>query len=219
MASDGSGWLLIASGRFWSLLVASRYGSERILDEWMPWLLAATEAPAPPPADAESAAAVVRRCATRRGVPAAAVLGALEKLEAASQRAAEAGQPQQWDTAVLFGSAEAPTCWELVFSSSVADLPLLGGLLGGYFPIRETLRWDLGRAALDLEIELLPFAPCLKVEGTDLTWDEAKGQLSYRVNEKPPSTWTLVFVDEAAGVIAARSSVTGLNIIQRSENR
>ena len=188
------------------------YGSEAALDGWVPWLLEPwKEQPLPEPAAAaEAAAALVVQCATRRGVPAPRVLRALDKLAARRVGAAA--------TAELFrGPSGAAAEWDLVFSSAVAELPLVGGLLGGYLPNRETLRWDLEARALELEIELLPFAPAVRLEGRELRWDAEAQALTYRVNERPPSTWTLLFADAEAGVIAARSSVTGLAIIRRRE--
>lgn len=186
------------------------YGSEGPLDAWLPWLLTPwADADLPDPDDAAAAAAdVVRACARERTGSAADVLSALGKLEAR-----RVGPPAD---ASLFGSADGGVAaWELVFASAVADLPLVGGLLNGYLPNRETLRWDLAGERLDLEIELLPLAPCVQVEGSGLRWDSEAQTLTYAVKERPPSTWTVLYADPDAGVLAARSSVTGLNIIKR----
>ena len=45
--------------------------------------------------------------------------------------------------------------------------------------------------------------------------NEAAQTLTYAINDKPPSQWRVLYVDRAAGVMAARSSVTGLNVIKR----
>ena len=189
------------------------YGSWRTLDEWVPWLLEpfddASTARATADAAERAAEALVRRCALERGVPAEEVLRALEKLE---------GRPPSgsWDASMFVdGASGDAAAWELVWSSAVAGLPIVGGLLRGYFPTRETLRWDIAAARLDLEVETIPFVPAIKIEGTGLVWDAQEATLTYSVNEKPKSTWTLLLADVDAGVIAARSSVTGLNIIRR----
>lgn len=210
------------------------YGSWRTLDEWAPWLLQPFEDESISRATADAAEcaaeAVVTRCALERSVPADEVLRALEKLE---------GRPpsRAWDDSLFVDeSSGSAASWELVWSSAVVGLPLIGGLLRGYFPTRETLKWDLAASRLDLEVELLPFmprldvqgvsdlsqsllpkSPTVNIEGSDLVWDAQEATLSYSVNEKPKSTWTLLLADKDAGVIAARSSVTGLNIIRRVE--
>ena len=124
------------------------------------------------------------------------------------------------DAAVFAAADGRPRAWELVFSSAAAELPLLGGFLNGYLPNEEILRWDLAASEpeLDLQISTLPFFPKITVKGRGLSWDEAAQQLSYRVkDDRPVSTWRIIFLDAEAGVIAARSSVTGLNIIKRED--
>ena len=79
------------------------------------------------------------------------------------------------------------------------------------------LRWDLEARALALEIETLPLVPPLRVVGRELEWDGAS-VLTYRVGERPPSAWDVFHVDEAAGVAAAESSVTGLNVLRRLDD-
>ena len=189
---------------------ACRYGSERSLDQWVPWLLAPWDEEALPDmkvVDAR-AAELVDQCALRGGVPADDVLHALAKLEARRVGATV--------DAALFGSTEGgAAAWELVFASAVVELPVVGPLLGGYLPNRETLCWDLSAGRLELEIELLPFLPRVRVNGEELTWDGAAQTLTYRVEERPPSVWTVFYANQKAGVLAARSSVTGLNVIRR----
>ena len=108
-------------------------------------------------------------------------------------------------------AADLAGTWELVFSSAAAKIPLLDG----YMPNRELLTWDLKAARLELEIETLPMLPKVRVVGESLAWDEATQTLTYTVGSKPTSEWKLLFFDASDGVIAARSSVTGLNLIRR----
>ena len=83
-------------------------------------------------------------------------------------------------------------------------------------PNRELLTWDLQARQLQLQIETLPLLPRIRVVGEDLVFDAAAQTLTYRVGDKPPSEWQLLMFDDASGgVLAARSSVTGLNVIRR----
>ena len=82
--------------------------------------------------------------------------------------------------------------------------------------LAQVLRWDLVGRKLILQIELLPLLPTVDIVGNDLEWDGAMCTLTYQVKEgRMPSVWSVFYLDEAAGVLAARSSVTGLNIIRR----
>ena len=78
-----------------------------------------------------------------------------------------------------------------------------------------TRRFDLAERRMELSIETLPLLPRMRVLGEELEWDEVAQTLTYTVGKKPPSTWRILFVDRERGVIAARSSVTGLNVIHR----
>ena len=147
------------------------------------------------------AAAVLSRCALDRDAPAAEVLATLEQLD----RGAGLSRP------VISAADLQGHRWELIFSSAAAKLPLLDG----YMPNREVLTWDLERSRLELEIETLPLLPKIRVVGEDLAWDEPAQTLTYSVKQKPPSFWRILFFDAAAGVLAAKSSVTGLNVIRR----
>jgi len=199
------------------------YGTEKVLDEWVPWLLEPFADSMPEiPEPRESPADVVKLCALKKDVPASVVSRYLEKLEAEVARERDASR---W-SAEIFGNAASGDVysWDLVWSSSVADLPVVGDLLGGYFPNRETLQWDLEGRRLDLEVELFPTdwkkefsfdAPCIQVEGKNLCFDADAGTLTYQVIDKP-TTWTLIFADAEAGVIAARSSLSGYSVIRRN---
>ena len=153
----------------------------------------------------DGAARAVVRCALTRGEVGPAVLAALEELE---RRAAAA---DGLAASVAAEPADLGGTWELVFSSAAAKLPLLDG----YMPNRELLEWDVRGGQLRLTIETLPFLPPVRVTGEALEWDGAEQALRYTVGEKPRSEWRLLFLDRESGVIAARSSVTGLNIIRR----
>ena len=142
-----------------------------------------------------SPAAVLSRCALNRDEPAADVLTALKEVEI-NFRPAPQILPAN-------GSSSSPT--------AAAKLPLIDG----YMPNKEVLNWDLENRQLDLEIETFKLLPNIKVVGKELSWDERAQTLTYTVEKKQPSKWTLNFLDRENGVIAARSSVTGLNVIQR----
>jgi hypothetical protein len=152
-------------------------------------------------ADGFDVASVLTQCAIRRDAPAASILRALEAVEAKP-----AGLPVRRDN--LAGT------WELVFSSAAARVPFVDG----YMPNRELLTWDLDARRLDLTIETLPLLPSIKVVGEHLTFDQAEQTLTYTVGNKPESRWNLLFFDRDEGVIAARSSVTGLNVIRRLDS-
>ena len=147
----------------------------------------------------DSPQAVLARCAIRRDVPAPEVLRALEEV-----KGCPAGLPACADD--LDGAA-----WELVFSSGAAKLPLIDG----YMPNRELLNWDFAENEMRLEIETFSFLPSINVVGKGLQFDESAQTLTYQINDKPPSDWRLLSFDRTNGVIAARSSVTGLNVIKR----
>ena len=142
-------------------------------------------------------ATVLVGCASR-APPAAAVLVALK--EAACTQLSEPA-----------AAADVAGEWELIFTSAAAKLPFIDG----YMPNRETLRWDLAAGRLQLEIETFGPLPPIRMVGEALTFDEGAQVLRYVVGEKPPSEWRIFFLDRASGVIAAESSVTGLNVIRR----
>ena len=143
------------------------------------------------------ATAVLAQAADDRSAPAAEVIRALKEIECAPPPAATAED--------LSGR------WELVFSTAAAKLPLIDG----YMPNREVLEWDLAARRLKLEIETLPLLPKVRVVGEELTFDAASQTLTYSVKQKPPSQWRVLHVDRANGLLAARSSVTGLNLIRK----
>ena len=148
------------------------------------------------------ASATLVRCALRKDAPASDVLSALKEVECADV-ASSVGLPAC--------ASDLGGLWELVFSSAAAKLPLIDG----YMPNKEELRFDLAAQRMELAIETLPLLPRMNVVGEDLSWDEQAQTLTYVVGKKPPSQWRVLFVDRDQGVIAARSSVTGLNVIHR----
>ena len=145
------------------------------------------------------AAQTIVRCALSREPPASSVLSALEEVESCPL-----GLP------VVRGDLVGHQ-WELIFSSAAANVPFIDG----YMPNREVLTWDLDANRLELEIETLPLIPKISVVGEQLELDEGAQMLSYAVGQKPKSTWQLLFFEPTEGVIAARSSKTGLNVIRR----
>ena len=67
-----------------------------------------------------------------------------------------------------------------------------------------------------LAIETLPFLPQLDVLGKGLRYDEASSTLTYRVKEKPESSWRVFYADD--GLFAADSSKTGLCLVRRLDS-
>ena len=144
------------------------------------------------------ASAVLIQAATTRDADPKEVIQALDKCGGLGKRMAAAD---------LGGE------WELVFSTAAAKF---APFINGYMPNREIIEWNLREQRLDLEIETLPFLPSITVVGNGLEWDESLQTLTYTVGNKPaPSQWEILFYDSDAGVAAARSSVTGMNIIKR----
>ena len=189
-----------ALGAFWALgetpplrpLVDGGYAAFAAL---RPWLTrgASVEALAAAAAT-DRARRVVAACARDRDVSGGAVADALDALRAA--------RPCPPTTASFAGR------WELVWTSSLARVPFLGG----YMPNRELLTWDLERGRLDLEVEILPVLPKLAIVGERLEF--ADSTLTYVVGEgKPPSSWAVFHAD--GDVVCADSSVTGTNVIRR----
>jgi len=169
-------------------------------------MLFATATPEDLPSSTSSE--VIRRCAMERSVDASDVISILERMEQLP-----ALDRERIDVKSVSGE------FELIFSSAVAKLPLLGSWFNGYMPNRETITFDTERKQMSLIVELLPFLPKINIYGDELTWDEKAGVLEYTVKrgkeENPaPSRWTVLYADDE--VVAARSSVTGLNVIRRT---
>jgi len=137
------------------------------------------------------------------GLSGAEVLSALVALETSVQN--REGGLSPLDAARVQGR------YELIFSGWLANVPILDG----YMPTRETLEFSFGSSGeMNLEVETLPFLPSIKIVGEDCALDAAAGRVSYTIRGKSErSTWTILFVDD--DILAARSSVTGLNIARR----
>jgi len=155
---------------------------------------------------------VIRQCANKQAVDAAIVISALETLEKGIHIASATSRQSSTriDATSLDGN------FELIFSSSVANLPLVGKLFGGYMPNKEIITFDIDRKQMSLIVELFPFLPTIDIYGDSLTYDETAAALEYQIRGKegkPPSRWDILYAD--GDIVAARSSVTGLNVIRR----
>lgn len=151
---------------------------------------------------------VIRECATQRSVDASVVISTLEKLENTCSN----NNPfnNSVDENVIGGK------FELIFSSAVANLPVLGSVFGGYMPNKEIITFDLEEKQMSLIVELLPFLPTIDIFGDSLQFNKETGIIEYTIRgkeEQPPSKWDILYADN--NVVAARSSVTGLNVIRR----
>lgn len=103
--------------------------------------------------------------------------------------------------------------FELIFSSAVADLPVIGGLVKGYMPNKELITFDFAEKQMSLIVQTLPFVPSIDIFGDNLTWKE-EGALEYTVRGKDSaSRWDILYADDS--ICAAKSSVTGFNVIKR----
>ena len=151
----------------------------------------------PPPADVE----VLRRAAQGERAPGAP---SVPEVAEAMVRLAEGGPSAPVPRDLVEGR------FELVYSTLLRKLPLVDW---GYMPTKEIMDWDLEAEEMRLAIETLPFAPELNVLGAGLRYDETTSTLSYRVKEKPESTWRVFYAD--AGLFAADSSKTGLCLVRR----
>lgn len=139
--------------------------------------------------------------ASQRSVPSSKLLPLLEELESEPDRRAI---PRN----LVEGT------FELIYSSAVANLPLIGSILDGYLPNKEIIVFDLENGKLSLTVETLPMIPSIDIEGEGLTYDEATSTLEYTVTGKSVSSqWAILYADET--LLAAKSSVTGLNVIKR----
>merc|ERR1711920_1214944 len=100
---------------------------------------------------------------------------------------------------------------ELVFSSAIAWVPFVGG----YMPNREIIHFRFeGARQMELLVDTLPFVPRMSIIGEDCAYDSATATISYRVRGKTASsTWRVLYAD--GEVLAAVSSVTGLNVARR----
>jgi len=107
--------------------------------------------------------------------------------------------------------------FELIFSSSVSNLPLgIGTLLDGYMPNKETIVFDLEAGRMSLSVETLPFLPSIDIVGEKLSWEGSTNTLQYTVQGKDTiSEWNIIYADDT--VVAGKSSVTGYNVLRRCQ--
>ena len=104
--------------------------------------------------------------------------------------------------------------FELVFSSGVANLPLVGRILNGYLPNNEIVEFNPEEGFMTLDVETLPFLPTISIKGNELQWNQESAVLSYVIEGKDKrSEWKVLYAEDS--MVAAKSSVTGLNIIKR----
>ena len=155
---------------------------------------------APPAADVE----VLRRAAQGERAPGAP---SVPEVAEAMGRLAVAGPTAPVPRGLVEGR------FELVYSTLLRQLPLVDW---GYMPTREVMDWDLEGGEMRLSIETLPFLPQLDVLGKGLRYDEARSTLTYRVKEKPESSWRVFYADD--GLFAAESSKTGLCLVKRLDS-
>jgi hypothetical protein len=141
-------------------------------------------------------------CVSDRSVGSEALVQVLESLE---RRSIDFARISQDDVNGTF---------ELIFSSAVAQLPIVGNLLDGYLPNKETIVFDFEAGVMRLTVEILPFLPKIDIIGEGLDWDAQAATLSYRVQGKEKkSQWEIMYADES--IVAGKSSVTGLNVIRK----
>lgn len=144
---------------------------------------------------------VLSECVTTRSTPADQVIRELQKLDNATD-------PPKILPSNVVGK------FELVFSSGVANLPLVGRILNGYLPNKEIIEFNPEEGFVTLDVETLPFVPTISIKGNNLQWNQESAVLSYIIegNDKR-SEWKVLYADDS--MVAAKSSVTGLNIIKR----
>jgi hypothetical protein len=73
--------------------------------------------------------------------------------------------------------------FELIFSSAVAQLPIVGNILDGYLPNKETIVFDFDAGVMSLTAETLPFLPKVDIIGEGLD-GATQATLSYIIQGK-----------------------------------
>lgn len=146
---------------------------------------------------------IIEKCAIEKSVPPEDIISLLKRLDKDKQK----GFGLKIEKKNVEGE------FELIFSSAVADLPLIGGLVKGYMPNKELITFDFAEKQMSLIVQTLPFVPSIDIFGDNLTWKE-EGALEYTVRGKDSaSRWDILYADET--ICAAKSSVTGFNVIKR----
>lgn len=144
----------------------------------------------------------LKKCAFNRSVSSQSVIQKLQQLD-------ESADPLGFSL-----QEDISGCFELIFSSAVATLPFVGSMLDGYLPNRELINFDFEAKTMSLEVETFPLIPAISITGEDLKFDNSSGVLSYRVKGKDKtSEWKILYADST--IVAAKSSVTGFNVIRR----
>eukprot|EP01083_Nonionella_stella_P116114 344793_1 len=125
---------------------------------------------------------VLQKCAIDRSAKASDVIETLEKLER-SLTSKPLGSTSIYLKEVDLSTALDGT-FELIFSSAIANLPILGNLCGGYMPNKEIITFDLEKKEMSLVVELLPFLPSIDIFGESLTLNKDGATLEYVVQGK-----------------------------------
>eukprot|EP00929_Paragymnodinium_shiwhaense_P100940 TRINITY_DN63645_c0_g1_i1.p1 TRINITY_DN63645_c0_g1~~TRINITY_DN63645_c0_g1_i1.p1 ORF type:complete len:239 (+),score=21.15 TRINITY_DN63645_c0_g1_i1:57-773(+) len=159
-----------------------------------------------PQAELASPQEVVRQAGLKGpgSLPGGEVVKALEKLEDDVTDASQGNRARD-ESSLVEGR------YELVFSSALLGVPFIDG----FMPTKEILEFSFAPARrMSIRVETLPFLPSIDIVGDDCAFDPASRTISYRIRGKAEtSRWSVIYVDE--DVLAARSSVTGLNIAKR----
>ncbi|CAJ1946045.1 unnamed protein product [Cylindrotheca closterium] len=109
--------------------------------------------------------------------------------------------------------------FEFVFSSSIAEIPLIGKRLfrGYYLPMREIIHFDFTNLTMGMEVKLLPLPnfPTFTLQGHDLQWHPNEAQLTYQFDGKDnTSVWNILYAD--GNMLVAKCSVhLGLVVLRR----
>jgi hypothetical protein len=162
---------------------------------------------------------ILFQCALEQSIPAQQVIETLESLDTTTSTNNDDNDNSMSRMMVLSHQQDyVAGTFELIFSSAVAQLPVVGSWLDGYLPNKETIQFDFEQGKMTLNVETLPFLPPLTIVGEDLTWQKEEGlsssTLSYKIQGKDTTSyWKILYADET--VVAGKSSVTGLNVIRR----
>ena len=167
---------------------------------------------------------ILESCALDRNVDSKILIETLKSLEKAREDTLSTGT-----TSTSIPKDLVTGAFELIFSSSVANLPVVGFLCKGYMPNREIISFDFDedgkRGKLKLDVETIPnVIPTITIIGDDLMYNEETNTISYKVrknNKKDGSTssdvktseWKILFATDK--IVAAKSSLTGYNVIRR----
>lgn len=109
--------------------------------------------------------------------------------------------------------------FELVFSSSIAEIPLVGkNVFHGYFvPMREIVHFDFPNHTMGMEVKFLPLPnfPTFTFWGHNLEWNPEEAQVTYQMDGKDnTSVWKILYAD--GHVLVAECSVhLGLVVLRR----